>query len=116
MSVIDEKQLDILSELIGGDRSSLVELIETFLEEGRDMMVEMNDSLGSKDIDTLRRCSHSMKSSSQDFGAVALSELNATLESQCKNGWPSTASQQVNVIADNFEEASKALSSYISQY
>ena len=51
MSVIDEKQLDILSELIGGDRSSLVELIETFLEEGRDMMVEMNDSLGSKDID-----------------------------------------------------------------
>ena len=115
MSVIDEKLLDQLSELIGGDQASLFELIETFIEEGRDMILEMNASLGIKDLDSLRRCAHSMKSSSQDFGAVDLSELNATLESQCKNSWPSTANQLVSVISDKFDEASEALAEYITQ-
>ncbi len=115
MSVIDERLLDQLKELIGGDLFSLFELIETFIEEGRDMILEMNASLVSNDLESLRRCAHSMKSSSQDFGAADLSELNATLESQCKNSWPTTASKQVSVISDKFDEASKALSEYISQ-
>ena len=81
MSTINHKQLDELRDLIGGDQDSLVELIKTFLEEGQEMILEMETSLESADLDTLRRCAHSMKSSSQEFGAIDLSELNATLES-----------------------------------
>ena len=114
MSTINHKQLDELRDLIGGDQDSLVELIKTFLEEGQEMILEMETSLESADLDTLRRCAHSMKSSSQEFGAIDLSELNATLESQCKNSWPESAEQQVKLIADKFNQTSDALSDYIS--
>jgi len=115
MSVINEKQLDQLCELIGGDQESLFELIETFLEEGREMILEMETSTETNDLDTLRRCAHSMKSSSQDFGAVDLSELNAALEAQCKSDWPETANQQVQLISLKFHEASVVLADYISR-
>lgn len=114
MSIIEEKLLDDLRELIGGDTDALRELIETFLEEGREMVLEMNQSLEGQNLDVLRRCAHSMKSSSQDFGALELSEMNAALESQCKNDWPPSASEQVSAIAIKFDAVSDALSKYIS--
>jgi len=113
MSVIDERSLDQLSELIGGDKDTLHELIETFLDEGKDIIDEMKDSLQTRNLDTLRRCAHSLKSSAQDFGAIELSELNATLESQCKNGWPENADAQTSTISESFVLADIALKRYI---
>ena len=113
MSVIDERSLDQLSELIGGDKDTLHELIRTFLDEGKDIVDEMKDSLQTENLDTLRRCAHSMKSSALDFGATELSELNATLESQCKNGWPENAAVQTSTISENFILADAELKRYL---
>lgn len=115
MAVLDERLLEQLSTLIGGDQSTLHELIETFLEEGQEIVSEMQLALTEKQIDVLRRGAHSLKSSAQDFGAVELSELNATLESQCKNGWPDNAEQQTKEIASKFSEASAELTRYMSR-
>jgi HPt (histidine-containing phosphotransfer) domain-containing protein len=106
--------LDSLCELIGGDKSALMELIETFLDESQTIIDEMKSSVPAKDLDTLRRGAHSMKSSSQDFGAIELSELNATLESQCKNGWPANAEEQVSDISTHYQQAKDALISYLN--
>ncbi len=115
MSVIDSRLLEQLSELIGGDKSALKELIETFIEEGAEIVASMKKSLDTEDLDELRRGAHSMKSSAQDFGATALSELNASLESQCKNGWPSNAVSQTNEISEKFSEANAELQLYIDK-
>lgn len=113
MSVIDERSIEQLSTLIGGDQETLHELIETFLEEGAEIVAEMKSSLDDKNIDVLRRGAHSLKSSAQDFGAISLSELSAALESQCKNSWPDNAALQTDDIANAFSASTAELRHYI---
>ena len=113
MTTIDHRSLDQLSELIGGDKETLYELISTFLEEGTEIVASMNASLANKDLDVLRRGAHSMKSSAQDFGAKTLSEMNASLESQCKNEWPDNAAAQLEDISKQLSAAHSELQHYI---
>ncbi len=113
MDTIDTNCLENLLELIGGEKEALDELISTFLIEGQEMIDDMRRSLSSQDQEVLRRSSHSMKSSAQDFGATKLSELAASLEYNCKNNWPSQAEQQVDTITTQFKLASQALTDYL---
>ncbi len=108
------RALDQLQELIGGDKETLHELIATFLEEGTDIVADMQTALPDSDVDLLRRSAHSLKSSAQDFGAVKLSSLCAALESRCRTEWPDEAAEQVSMVAESFESARDSLSSYLS--
>ena len=109
MKVIDTRHLDQLKELIGGSQESLNELIETFLVEGDEIIADMNASVPDQDLDLLRRSAHSFKSSAQDFGALELSRLSASLESQCKAQWPADDIVQIQRISDSFRSAASAL-------
>ena len=115
MNHLDTRALDQLQELIGGDRDALLELIETFLEEGDEIVLDMRSSVSTRDIDLLRRSAHSLKSSAQDFGSVRLSQLCASLESRCRAEWPEEAEEQVRMVAESFENARDALQSYLDQ-
>ena len=115
MDTIDTRALDQLQELIGGDKDTLHELIETFLEEGNDIVADMRTSVSDNDLDLLRRSAHSLKSSAQDFGAVKLSSVCASLESRCRVEWPEEAEDQVNTVATTFESARDSLRSYLSE-
>lgn len=115
MSVIDERSLEQLSTLIGGDKAVFHELIETFLDEGSDIVDDMKRSLDNNDIEILRRGAHSLKSSAQDFGAITLSELNATLEAQCKNGWPNNAAALTEEISATFSLSAENLRQYMER-
>ncbi len=114
MTTIDQRLLDQLLELIGGDKASLHELITIFLVEGADIVATMKKSLTDEDLDVLRRGAHSMKASAQDFGAMALSEMNASLESQCKNTWPDNAAAKVEDISKQFSTAQAELQQFIN--
>ncbi len=115
MNSIDTQLLDQLKELIGGDQDTLNDLISTFTEEADDIIKSMQSALETKDLDVLRRAAHSLKSSSQDFGAVELSTLSASLESQCRSEWPDDDQEQVSKIATSFASAKAELLSYVSQ-
>ena len=113
MNTIDTRHLDQLKELIGGSQDSLNELVETFLVEGDEIIADMNASVSSQDLDLLRRSAHSLKSSAQDFGAMELSRLSASLESQCKPQWPSDDVAQIQQISDSFKSAAEALREFL---
>lgn len=115
MSVIDERMLEQLLELIGGDKDSLHELIDTFLIEGKEIIEQMSAAVDTQNLDVLRRSAHSLKSTAQDFGAVELSQLNAALEAQCKQSWPDNAAAQSTKIAEHFAQADEALRLYLKQ-
>lgn len=114
MNTIDQRMLDQLLELIGGDKSTLHELITVFIDEGDEIVAAMKESLADEDLEVLRRGAHSMKSSAQDFGATALSEMNASLESQCKNNWPENAAAKVEDISKQFSTAQSELQQFIN--
>ena len=114
MNVIDTRHLDQLKELIGGSQESLIELVETFLVEGDEIIADMNASVSSQDLDLLRRSAHSFKSSAQDFGAMELSRLSASLESQCKAQWPADDVAQIQQISESFQSAAAELREFLT--
>ena len=114
MKVIDTRHLDQLKELIGGSQESLNELVETFLMEGDEIIADMNTSVPNRDLDLLRRSAHSFKSSAQDFGALELSKLSASLESQCRAQWPADDIEQIQQISKSFQAAASALREFLS--
>lgn len=112
VDVIDIRVLDQLQELIGGDRGELVELVNTFVEEGSDIVKDMHAALSANDAELLRRSAHSLKANAQDFGASKLSTLCASLESACKLTIPEQANSQVGEIDRQFEDARDELKRY----
>ena len=113
MNVLDTRTLAQLQELIGGDRAELIELVDTFLVEGDEIVADMQAAITGGDVELLRRSAHSLKASAQDFGANQLSTLCATLESGSKTVIPDTVDSQVNDIAKHFATAKHEIKLYI---
>jgi HPt (histidine-containing phosphotransfer) domain-containing protein len=105
----DESALDTLLEVIGGDRSNLLELIDSFIAEMPSLLAEMTAAAARGEASALGRTAHTMKSSARDFGALALAELCRRLEEQCRSGQPEDPNLQVAAIALELERARTAL-------
>ena len=79
-SVIDPTALEQLLKLVGGDRGNYFKLIDSFLEETPKLLTGIRNAAGTGDNELLRRISHTLKSTSRDFGAIQLSRLGERLE------------------------------------
>jgi signal transduction histidine kinase/DNA-binding response OmpR family regulator/HPt (histidine-containing phosphotransfer) domain-containing protein len=76
----DPAALDKLLDLIGGDKEGLAELIGSFLSDTPNLLADLRRALATNDAELLRRAGHTIKSTSRDFGAMALSRLGKQLE------------------------------------
>jgi two-component system, sensor histidine kinase and response regulator len=72
-----------LGELMGED---LTDLIETYLSDTSAQIIAMEAALEQRDLMVLGRCAHSLKSSSDAVGAVAVQSLAQALESHARAG------------------------------
>ena len=84
--IIDEGLLARLLDNVGGDRSFLVELIDTFLKDTPQQLAIIQESLKNGQAEDLRRAAHSLKSNSASFGAVRFSAICKQLEETAKAG------------------------------
>jgi HPt (histidine-containing phosphotransfer) domain-containing protein len=85
---IDRGALDKLRELVGGEEDDLLELVQSFLEEGPSIMQDMWLSGRASDPAVVRRAAHSLKSNARDMGATELSQICARVEARCASGEP----------------------------
>ena len=83
-SIIDPTALEQLSKLVGDDGDSYLKLIDSFLGETPKLLEGIRKAVENKDQPLLRRMSHTLKSTSRDFGAVQLSNLGAKMEAISK--------------------------------
>ena len=111
---IDTALIDQLQDLIGGDKAALLELIQTFIDEGLDIISQSHAAVENRDLELLRRSAHSLKSSAQDFGAGQLSTLCATLEAGCKHVWPEDAAVQSRLIDEEYRRVAAELQDYLA--
>ncbi len=86
MEILDPAALENLREMVGGDTKFITELANTFFGEAPKMLSNMRQALESKDATLLHRAAHSLKSSSAEFGAMALSGSCRELENMGRNG------------------------------
>ncbi|NKB76745.1 MAG: response regulator [Gammaproteobacteria bacterium] len=82
---VDVSAIDGLLEMIGGDQEAIVELIDSYLTEGPNLVNELKTGLAQQDIKLIRRSSHTLKSSSDDFGAYPLRDLCKQMENDTQN-------------------------------
>ncbi len=78
--ILDETVLSNLSASVDGDRSFVVELIETFLADGPDQLTAIDAARAEDDAENLVRPAHTLKSSSAVLGAARLSAISRQIE------------------------------------
>ena len=91
-------------------RSAFVaELIDTFVEDGRQLIVTLRRSLADSDLDAFRRAAHSLKSNGETLGAGAVASLARELESLARGGSLDGAGGRLGPLAGRYEAAVRAL-------
>ena len=104
--IIDDSALDELYAVIGADAGRIVTV---FLEDAPQLLAQLEQAALTPDLPALRDAAHSLKSSSANLGAMALSlaakrvELGARMETLDR---PAVA---VAMLTDEFERARAAL-------
>jgi HPt (histidine-containing phosphotransfer) domain-containing protein len=83
---IDSAVLDELGESVGGDRSFVVELIETFLTESAGHVDAVEAAVATDDPPAVVRPAHTLKSSSATLGAMRLMAAARALEMAGRSG------------------------------
>jgi HPt (histidine-containing phosphotransfer) domain-containing protein len=104
---IDRDTFEELKDLMGAD--FVVEIIDTYNEETAGLIEELQVALEARDAATLRRCAHSIKSSSASLGALAFSEQARELEVMGKAGDLSGAGPKVARLAEAFPQVKRCL-------
>jgi histidine phosphotransfer protein HptB len=78
MREIDVTIFNELKQMSGED--FINELIDAFLEDGPNMINNMQAALQVKDVETFRRNAHSLKTNANTFGATELGAMAKELE------------------------------------
>ncbi len=106
---LDGSAFDHLLEITGNDLEFVDELIDTYLADASLQLEAMRAAASSGDAAGLVRPAHSLKSSSANVGAMALSDICRTLEAAARRGAVPDASERVADCDQAFADVRAAL-------
>jgi len=104
---IDRAVFDRLVATTGGP--FVTELIDTFGEDARELLAALRRALVGMDVDAFRRAAHSLKSTAESLGAVALGALARELEGHARAGSLEGAAQRLDRLEQHYARAAGAL-------
>ena len=87
----------------------LEELIDVYLEDTPNRLVQLRQALDGGDTETLIREAHTLKSSSANLGAMALSALAKTMEFAGRNGKLADMETEVRQFEQQFAQVKTTL-------
>jgi HPt (histidine-containing phosphotransfer) domain-containing protein len=98
---VSEEILDINGALgrMEGDRELLEEVARLFLNECPKMLDGIRQASAAQDARVFERLAHTVKGSSANIGARALSQVAAEMEKQARSGDLHRASRQIERLA-----------------
>jgi len=109
-SPIDRKALEQIASLKPkGSADILHQVISIYFSSSTDLLKKMKEALPTGDARVLHRAAHSLKSSSANLGALALSGLCAELEAMCRMERMEGAPALVAAIEDEYARVRPAL-------
>lgn len=110
-SPIDSTVLDELRELLG---SEVDQLIRVFLDTTPPLIEQLESATATPDFDVLREIAHSLKSSSANVGAMALSNAAKRIELGARMGTLDRPAVAVALLTMEFKRVRLALDSGLS--
>ena len=106
--VIDAATFEALKKTTGAE--FVLELVDTFLQEGPVMLEDLRRALAAKDAEKFRRTAHSLKSNSNTFGALTLGAMARELELTSASKVSAGNAAPVDALADEYSRVAAALS------
>lgn len=106
---IDRATFDRLLDITGGDLDFLDELVDTYLADGTVQVGSLRAAADAGDVEALIRPAHTLKSSSDNIGALELAASCRSLEADARAGAVDDAADRVTAIEMQFATASAAL-------
>jgi HPt (histidine-containing phosphotransfer) domain-containing protein len=106
---IDRAVFDALVDMTGGDVAFVDELVDTYLDDGREQLAALQAAVATSDVTALVRPAHSLKTNSFNVGAMALGRLCQDLEQRARTGPLDDAAARVASIAASFNRVRDAL-------
>ena len=104
---IDRSAVDRLAASMGG--AFAAELLDTFVEDARDLTATLRRALAGADVDAFRRAAHSLKSTGETVGATRLAALARELEAQARGGSLDGIGGRLDQLVGEYERATRAL-------
>ena len=104
---IDPTAIEALTASMGG--AFIVELIDTFGEDARELIAALRRALAAADLDGFRRAAHSLKSTSETLGAAGLAAMARELETQARAGNVEGAGDRIERLAAEYEIVARVL-------
>jgi len=104
--VLDDEALDELYAVIGQDAGRI---ITVFLEDTPQLLAQLEQAALAPDFAALREAAHSLKSSSANLGAMALSAAAKRIELGARMQTLDRPAVAVAILADEFARARNAL-------
>jgi HPt (histidine-containing phosphotransfer) domain-containing protein len=95
---LDAAAVSALVAMLGDDPEALAELVDAFLDEAPQRLVELRDGATAGDAAVVGRAAHTLKANAAMFGAGRLEQLCRVLEAAARAGDVSAAAQPVEEI------------------
>jgi histidine phosphotransfer protein HptB len=96
---LDYNALNSLKEVMEDDFNFL---IETFIQDSHDRLATLQTLVTDKNVDSIRRASHSFKGSCSNLGALRLAAMCASVERKALAGELETYSKDLAEIEEEF--------------
>jgi HPt (histidine-containing phosphotransfer) domain-containing protein len=106
-SVIDLSTFEALKEAMGSDY--IGELVQAYFDETPQLLDKLQQALIIQDCDAFRRAAHSIKSTSNSFGALEFGLLAKELEMMGKDSNLDGAPGKVKSLVAGYEPVKQAL-------
>jgi signal transduction histidine kinase/DNA-binding response OmpR family regulator/HPt (histidine-containing phosphotransfer) domain-containing protein/PAS domain-containing protein len=108
-ALLDPTALENLISMLGGEFEFLVELIDSFLEDAPQLLIELEQHVKAGDAAGVRQVAHSLKSNGADFGATTFSNLCKELEMIGRSGTVDGAADLAAQIVAEYDRVEAAL-------
>lgn len=95
---LDQGVVVSLTDMVGGDLELLAELIDVFLAEAPQRLVEAREGIDHEDAALTGRAAHTLKSNALTFGAMELAELARQVETAARNSELTAAAEMMPAL------------------
>lgn len=105
--IIDQTTFDALKEAMGAE--FLPELVSAYFDEMPILLSKLHQALAKQDCDAFRQAAHSIKSTSNSFGALEFGALAKELEMMGREVNLDGAPAKVEALTSGYELVRQAL-------
>jgi histidine phosphotransfer protein HptB len=105
--IIDQPTFDALVDAVGED--FIDELLQAYYEELPDLLAALQQAMANLDYDSFQRAAHSIKSTSNSFGAFHFAETAKELEMMGKAKNLEVAQAKVDQLVQDYPHVQHSL-------